>query len=294
MVRRRWPHWHLLLGTLAVVIVVSGGFYLGHRLDLPGPVVDSPARPAPSRNAEQFTRRMQAASDSLLGELGIPGHLIEMDADAVPLHVRVGVPRDLPLAMVNLHLTRAVQRSGGRVLSGMQPHQSTVELTCGFHTDATLRYTLRRARTVTRRTGRIALVIRDVARPDGPLQGMWAVAQQLTLLLGEPLQTPWVVPGDEANAGTHELFSDQPGAGPPPMEPALRDLVRASALILDLQAETEAIERQLWALADRAADEGHAIGVTGDHPAARDALLAVLPRLERRGYRFVAASSLLP
>jgi polysaccharide deacetylase 2 family uncharacterized protein YibQ len=45
--------------------------------------------------------------------------------------------------------------------------------------------------------------------------------------------------------------------------------------------------RQLWALAEQAADEGQAVAAARLVPATLDALEVMLPRLERRGYRFI-------
>lgn len=295
--RRRPPQWHLLLTGALLLVAVAGGIYLSGRIVIPGPllVAADPVQQRPPVSAPQFAHRLHAETDSLLADLGISGHLIDARTDSTPVQILVGVPRDLPLTSVNLHLTRAIQALGGRVFEGLQSGTRRVELTCGFDSTVTTQYILRRLRTTTRRAGKIGLVVREVVTPTSAAEGMWAVPQQLTLLLADDSATRSTQLQSWARVANHELVGERPAAGADEAaHTRLRQHLDRDPTVLDVDPRLDAIQRELWALADRAADAGSAIGVLGDHPASRAALITLLPRLERRGYRFVAATTLLP
>ena len=299
--RRRPPQRHLLLGGSLLLIAVVVGVYLSTNDHDVGDVDLLSANPAPvgpphAVTASQFASRLHADIDSLLAELGIAGYLIEVDPSDSPVQIGVKVPRDLPLISVNVHLTRAVAQLGGIIFEGRETADGRVHLQCGFDSMRTTQFTLRRLRTTARRTGVLGLIVRDVAVPEQDEEGVWGVPQRLTLLLDRPaggLSTEsWTRLRQWALDGDHELIG--PEIGDPETQQRLQSLLEQGPVVLDTEQQPSAIERQLWALADRAADDGHAIGVLRDHPAAHAALEAVLPRLEMRGYRFVAAASLLP
>jgi len=63
-------------------------------------------------------------------------------------------------------------------------------------------------------------------------------------------------------------------------------------LFIDPVDDRQAAEAQLWELAARAARSGSAIGIGHDRESTLQALQAVLPRLETRGFRFVPLSAL--
>ncbi len=65
-------------------------------------------------------------------------------------------------------------------------------------------------------------------------------------------------------------------------------------LFIDEIADTQTIREKLWELAAIAAQSGQAIGVGHNRRETLIALLAALPQLERRGFRFVPVSRLLP
>ena len=65
-------------------------------------------------------------------------------------------------------------------------------------------------------------------------------------------------------------------------------------LFIDEVADAQAIREKLWELAATAARVGQAIGLGHNRRETLIALLAVLPQLERRGFRFVPVSRLLP
>ena len=65
-------------------------------------------------------------------------------------------------------------------------------------------------------------------------------------------------------------------------------------LFIDEVADDQAIREKLWELAATAARSGQAIGLGHNRRETLIALLAALPQLERRGFRFVPVSRLLP
>ena len=65
-------------------------------------------------------------------------------------------------------------------------------------------------------------------------------------------------------------------------------------LFIDEIADAQAIQEKLWELAAIAAQSGQAIGVGHNRRETLIALLAALPQLEKRGFRFVPVSQLLP
>ena len=65
-------------------------------------------------------------------------------------------------------------------------------------------------------------------------------------------------------------------------------------LFIDEIADAQTIQEKLWELAAVAAQSGQAIGVGHNRRETLIALLAALPQLEKRGFRFVPVSQLLP
>ena len=65
-------------------------------------------------------------------------------------------------------------------------------------------------------------------------------------------------------------------------------------LFIDEADEAQTIQGKLWELAAVAAESGQAIGVGHSRKETLIALLAALPRLESRGFRFVPVSQMLP
>ena len=65
-------------------------------------------------------------------------------------------------------------------------------------------------------------------------------------------------------------------------------------LFIDEAADAQTIQGKLWELAAIAARAGQAIGVGHNRRETLSALLGVLPQLEKRGFRFVPISRLLP
>jgi polysaccharide deacetylase 2 family uncharacterized protein YibQ len=183
--RRRTPFWHLALSGSLVAISIILVPYL-HWRDLPPAQPPVPAAkiearrafdpPAPvaepkARNRESLVAlgdNIYQHVDAALQELGILPEFIskrrgtkQVAAHRVDL-IRVRVPVDLPLAAVNLHLTRFLRHYQGRVLSATEFQEAQkVEMRCGFDTVETTRFILERDARIERETGQIAIVLDD-------------------------------------------------------------------------------------------------------------------------------------
>ena len=174
--RRRTPRWHLalsacLLLAAAAVLVVQWQTRQPQRLPDTGPTLPGPVT-APS-HPRAFADTLLSQVNTALAEVGIWPELITISpspeasglADstaALADRISVRVPADLPLAVVNLSLTRLVSWNGGQVFAGVEGrggHQ--VELRCGVDSVETSRFLLRRDARLERRAGRIAIVLDD-------------------------------------------------------------------------------------------------------------------------------------
>ena len=187
--------------------------------------------------------------------------------------ITVRVPGDLPVARVNLGLTRLADRHGGEVIRGEEVKQETaVDLSFGLDSVETTRFRLRQDRGSTRRSGRIALI----ADAGGPhLDRLCALPASLTLVaLGSNRQEA----AERCGPAGHRVVAKPIG-------------LRAAPDSIDGDSEAAA-GRQLWALAERAADEGEAVALVNANGPTVAALEALMPRLESRGYSFVSVSGI--
>lgn len=121
---------------------------------LPPPVYSAADAPA-------LADTLYARAELALEELGIWADLVYKTRDD-PDRIEVRVPADLPLPVVNLHLTHFVEGGGGRVLRAVEtiPGQR-LEMRCGFDSVATTLFLLERERELRRRVGQIAIVLDD-------------------------------------------------------------------------------------------------------------------------------------
>ena len=198
MIKRRRPQWHfgvstaLLLGALVFAFLHAwlqtrnGGEPLS--ATLPSPILVEP-----SRNSTQLHDKV----DTALAELGLWPGLISKDrrdSSGVELcRVSVRVPNDLPLAIVNLALTRLVKSEGGHVFRAVEDPPGMVRMEAGFGSLRTTRFRLRLDPRLERRAGSIAIVLanfRKVSRPAWLAERFFAIRQKLTLS----------VPPDESSA----------------------------------------------------------------------------------------------
>lgn len=282
MVRqRRPPQWHLALTLGLLVAAIGGGIYLGRPMPPapdPEPVPASPPTPVTAADARSFAESLHVQVDSVLGELGIPPAQIDKRRSPGGLdEIRVRVPQDLPLASVNLHLTRLALWQGGDVVRGAEVEgPAAVDLTCGVDGSATTVFRLRRDESVTRRTGRIAIVVdatHAALAQRRLLERLCGLPQPLTLVVSPASREDEQV-ARWAAAGPCELAASVP--------------VDDQGLRLDAGQ----VGPQLWAVAQAAADRGRAVAVARLGDDLLPALRAVLPRLELRGYRFATISDL--
>ena len=276
---RNWhrPQWHFRLTLAGLTGAVAAALYLGRpEPPPPPPPPPEPVEAAPEAPADtaSFPTRLLAEVDSVLSDLGIPpGHVDRREAGGgVPDVVTVRVPGDLPLASVNLQLTRLADRHGGEVMRGQELEDETdVDLSVGIDSVVTTRFRLRQNRGSTRRAGRIALV----ADASGPhLDRLCALPPSLTLVvLGSRRREV----AERCGPAGHRVVSKPVGLRAAPDS---------------IGGDTEAAGRQLWALAERAAVEGEAVAVVRADGPTLAALEALLPRLESRGYRLVSVSEI--
>jgi len=142
-----------------------------------------PARPA--GDARALADSLYAGVEVVLEELGLWAELVhKIRVDQACDSIQVRVPADLPLTVVNLHLTRFVERCGGRALRAVEGAAGRqVEMRCGFDSVATTLFALTRDRELRRRTGDIAIVLDDfgdMSWDQGRMDEFWALPQPLT------------------------------------------------------------------------------------------------------------------
>lgn len=270
--RQRPPQWHLLFtagGLLAAVVVAISVS------DLPSlPASDKPTklnnlrRPAAAPDAASLRRIVATQVDSVLSDLGISPRAVSRrgeDAGASDT-ITVRVPADLPVASVNGALTQFVSWHGGSVVRGEERQNADiVHVAFGIDSTTTTLFRLRRDRNVRRNAGDIALIVDLQGAPPARVQRLTQLHQPLTL--AGPRTA-----ADDGEPTVHEFLDQMPQH----TVPASGDSLSAADLT-----------RWLWALAEQAANEGGARASVRLHPATLDALEQTLPRLERRGYRFV-------
>lgn len=196
MRRQRPPSWHLAITASLLVAAAAAVLLLQWRehpvfVEAPPP----PSPPVATGDTRAFTDSCLGQVDAVLAEIGIWSELLERswpEERGAAEVMRIRVPRDLPLPVVNLAITRMVRQYGGEVLRGVQHGRAAVDLSCAPQRadgdTATIQacavFQLRRDRSLERRTGRIAIVLDDfgaVTRRLGLLEGFCAIPQTLTL-----------------------------------------------------------------------------------------------------------------
>lgn len=271
--RRHRPQWHLLVTLAGLVAAVAAALWL-ERPEPPPPApepAEAPSPPPPPDPAS-FAAGLLAEADSVLAELGIPpGRVDRQPSAAGPDLITVRVPGDLPLASVNLRLTRLAGRHGGDLMRGAELKEGTaLDLSFGIDSVVTTRFHLRHDARSARRTGRIALVA-DAGSPH--LERLCALPPSLTLVaLGSNRREA----AERCGPAGHRVVSKPIGLRAAP------DTVGA--------ATRDAAGRQLWALAERAAAKGEAVALVTPNGPTLAALEALMPRLESRGHTFVSLS----
>lgn len=162
------PSWHLLFTAVLVAGAIALLLYAqwqSRPLETPPLEEISTRSGPPAADAPSLADTLFARAEAILEEVGIWPGLVHKSRGR-PDRIEVQVPTDLPLAVVNWHLTRFVEDRGGQVLAAVEkiPGQR-VEMRCGFHSAVTTLFALEHKRGVQRPTGRIAIVIDDLGRP---------------------------------------------------------------------------------------------------------------------------------
>lgn len=279
--RQRPPQWHLIftgVGLFAAVVVAVTVSHLPPIPDAGGPARLQNLRPPANLlvDADSFAEGINARLDSVLAELGIAPSWIDRRrlSPAGIDTIGVRVPADLPIASVNLLLTDFINWQGGHVVRGQERQgPAAVDLTCGIDSTVTTLFRLRRDRGLTRSTGRIAIIIDVSGAPAGRVQRLVELAQPLTLAT----ENDTVTVARGLAIGDHQLIGRIP----------------ETTESIDIEGVTgDDVRRNLWALAERSANQGKAMAVAHLRPATLNALEEMLPRLERRGYHFVTLAEL--
>lgn len=229
--RQRHPGWHLTLSGL----LLAGAILFLLYAPAPEQTSDLPAIapvPAPvphqAANASQLADALYAGIDSALADLGIWPALYSKRRQEYFDRIEVGVPADLPLAEVNLGISRFVQRLGGQVLSASE-RRGQVEIRGGFGEVQTTTFLLAPV-AERRRTGNIAIVIDDFAEDDPIAAHFCAIPQPLTFsILPRASQAPALA--ERALANGHEVLVHLP------MEPQGGASLGANAILVGLDDE---------------------------------------------------------
>jgi uncharacterized protein len=135
-----------------------------------------------------------------LVSLGIPREVISVSelpdnrGSYMRWEIKSDVPSDLPLALVNLALTRLAQRLGGKVFEGREDQRGKmVSLRVGLGEESTNLITLKKNDKLRRRTGRLAIVIDDFGYQDrGLIASFCAILQPITFsIFPQEKETTW-------------------------------------------------------------------------------------------------------
>jgi hypothetical protein len=164
------------------------------------PGIEEPVWQAGPEDFVAYADSLVLQTKNTLISLGIPVEVIEVSQLPVNIgsymrwEVRSDVPGDLPLSMCNLALTRLAQRLGGDVLEGRQDQRGrTVSLRLGLGDEGTNLITLKQNKGLSRRTGRLAIVIDDFGYQDRSLiAGFCAILQPITFsIFPQEKETTW-------------------------------------------------------------------------------------------------------
>ena len=189
MIKRRRPQWHFGVSVALLSAALAFAFLLAWQQPRDGgeplsATLPSPILIEPSRDS----RKLHDKVDTALADLGLwPGLISKTrrDSSGVELcRVSVRVPNDLPLAIVNLALTRLVKSEGGHVFRAVEDPRGTVHMDAGFGPQRTTRFRLHLDPRLERRAGDIAVVLANfgrVSRPAGFAERYFAIRQKLTL-----------------------------------------------------------------------------------------------------------------
>ncbi|MFC1627854.1 divergent polysaccharide deacetylase family protein [Gemmatimonadota bacterium] len=121
------------------------------------------------------------------------------EGDSLLTVMEFRVPGDIPMEVLNLELTRAVQEAGGTVVRGVELSDARVELDVAWRGRHTHRFVLQRYSGYRSHVGSIGIVIDDFGRASQEMLAGYA-----------SLGSPWtasVIPGLPNSAGQARYFS---------------------------------------------------------------------------------------
>jgi len=318
----------------------------------------------------QFSERLHAQIQDALAQLGIWDDLIEDgDKEGSVRQIRIRVPDDLPLVLCNLELTRFIKGLDGEVITAIEhPGENKVIIEAGKWGVVTDEIVLIKAPDITRKTGKIAMIIDDFGYGGTELmrafsglnwkltfsvlpnlKGSSSIADMafrsghevMVHLPMEPRGYPQEDPGEGAifvkqssgqitktvrkaiksiphAVGLNNHMGSRATENRRVMTAVLKEVKRQRlffvdsmtsnrsvaydlarkmgvksakrAMTIDLEDDPEAIKEGLYELSKLAVRDGLVVGIGHARENTLKALREELPKLQKRGFRFVFAS----
>jgi polysaccharide deacetylase 2 family uncharacterized protein YibQ len=144
-----------------------------------------------TRRDKDFVSRMEKNVRQGLSKIGIEEPWIRLEAPPLGAgkasidQIKIRVPDDLPLLACNLEVTRILNSGGGRVLRATRDaKKNVVSILAGSGNRAGIRILLIPDRRISRRTGKIALIIDDFGGGDmGIAEKFCMLRQPITLAI---------------------------------------------------------------------------------------------------------------
>jgi len=274
-------------GLLALALVCAGavGFWLLHTRTQ----VTVTERPIKLAGSGAFTDSLTARLPDVLSELGVRKAWIRcLPQDQTKpndiLQIRVRVPKDLPLTLCNLEITRLVRRLGGRVLRAEADRlDERVSIHAGTDDKASVHLYLVADPSLVRKTGRIALIVEDFGSGSLSLAEEFCALRQRVTLSVLPVSQKCRRVVDLARSSGHDALLHMPME---PLDYPENDPGENAILVRDSRAD---IHRKI-----RAALRCVGPGVQGvsNHMGSRATvdrplMETVMEELKRRGLFFV-------
>ena len=291
MIKRRRPQWHFGVSAVLLLVAIAIAFLLAWQQSGDGEeplstTLPSPILVEPSRDSSQLHEKV----DTTLAELGLWPELIAKDRRDVSgvefCTIDVRVPNDLPLATVNLALTRLVRSEGGHVFHAVEEPSDIVRMECGFDSLRTTLFRLHLEPRLERRAGNIAVVLGNfgrASRPSGLADRFFAIRQRLTLSVA-PDESSAAEISALARRNGHEVLLHLPIQPRDPAAGPKKDGLTAE----DAQAIRERVHRALGRVPNAVGVNTHLGPRSGaDFPLMRE----MLKVLRKRGLLFLDSRS---
>lgn len=236
MVKHHRPQWHLCLTAVLILGAMVGVVLFSWPSNNDSVPLDSiQAVLDPYRTSVNLHDRV----DSGLVELGIwPDLITKIRHDSAGVEIckiDVRIPIDLPIATVNLALTKLVNAQGGRVFHAIEKTPKIVRMECGFDSLQTTVIELHRDNHLRRKVGLISIVLDDFGHASwtkGLVNRFCAISQTLTLAI-LPNEGSAIDISELANRHGHEVILHLPME---PIDPSMDP--GHSAILVSQDAET--------------------------------------------------------